>query len=481
MRLLNPAIILRILSTILLIEAISFILCLPVAIIYREPVSPFFLSSGITTLFYLTSRYSGRNANFEEISNRDSFLVVTLSWMLLSLIGSMPYLISRTIPSFIDAVFESTSGFTTTGASIITDVESLPYSILFWRSFTHWIGGIGIIALVIIILPSLKVTGYQLFSLESSLQEKIHPRIKGVGFRVMIIYLSLTITEIILLNIGDMNIFDSICHSFGTIATGGFSTKNNSLQYFSSYSQYVVMIFMFLSGISQVVYYYMGKRNFRKVKQNDEFWFYIVTVIVAGVVAVSILLISTTKPFEEAFREGYFQVVSIITCTGFASADYILWAHAGTALIFILMFSGGSTGSTSGGIKIARHLILLKNLKSTFFRLVHPKILSPVKLNGKILDEGTNISIISFIELYIFIFIVGTVLITIAGSDPVTSASSVATCMAGIGPGLGSVGPMSNYSGLPEISKILLSLLMVIGRLEIMAVFILFSKSFWKL
>ena len=334
---------------------------------------------------------------------------------------------------------------------------------------------------MIIILPSLKVTGYQLFSLESSLQEKIHPRIKGVGFRVMIIYLSLTITEIILLDLGDMNIFDSICHSFGTIATGGFSTKNNSLQYFSSYSQYVVMVFMFLSGISQVVYYYMGKRNLRKVKQNDEFWFYIATVVMAGVVAVSILLISTTKPFEEAFREGYFQVVSIITCTGFASADYILWAHAGTALIFILMFSGGSTGSTSGGIKIARHLILLKNMKSTFFRLVHPKILAPVKLNGKILDESTNISIISFIELYIFIFIVGTVLITIGGSDPVTSASSVATCMAGIGPGLGSVGPMSNYSGLPEISKIILSLLMVIGRLEIMAVFILFSRSFWKL
>jgi trk system potassium uptake protein TrkH len=339
----------------------------------------------------------------------------------------------------------------------------------------------GIIALVIIVLPSLNVTGYQLFSLESSLQEKIHPRIKGVGFRVMLIYVSLTVVEIILLNFGDMNIFDSVCHSFGTVATGGFSTKNNSLQHYSSYSQYVVMIFMFLSGISQVVYYYLGKRNFRKVKQNDEFWFYIATVITAGVIAVSILLITTTKPFEEAFREGYFQIISIITCTGFASTDYILWANAGITLIFILMFSGGSTGSTSGGIKIARHLILLKNIKSVFFRLVHPKILTPIKLNGKILDESTNISIISFIELYIFIFIIGTVIITLSGSDPVTSASSVATCMAGIGPGLGSVGPMSNYSGLPQISKIVLSLLMVIGRLEIMAVFILFSKSFWKI
>ncbi len=474
-------IILRILSTIVLIETISFLLCLPVALIYDESLLPFLWSSAITSFMYLLFRFLSREANTDEISNRDTFLIVTIAWILFSLLGSLPYLISRTIPSFINAFFESTSGFSTTGASIFNDVESLPYSILFWRSLTHWIGGIGIIVLVILVLPSLKVSGYQLFSLESSLKEKIHPKTTGVGFRIILIYISLTLLEVMLLAAGDMNLFDSVCHSFGTMATGGFSTKNTSLMFYSDYSQYIVMIFMFMAGTSQVVYYYLVKLNFRKVKHNEEFWFYLSTVIFAGTIAVSILLINTTKPVEVAFREGFFQIISIITCTGFASADFILWPAAGTTLIFMMMFSGGSTGSTSGGIKMARHLIVLKNIRSVLVRMIHPNALAIVKVNGKVLDERTNTSIMSFIVLYFFLFIVGSVILTASGMDPVTSASSVATCMAGIGPGLGTVGPLSNYSGIPEISKVVLSLLMIIGRLEIVTVFVLFGKSFWKL
>jgi trk system potassium uptake protein TrkH len=480
MRLIHPLIILRILSTILLIETISFLPCIPVAIIYRESLLPFLWSSLVTGFLYLLFRFLTRKVNTDEISNRDTFLTVTISWILFSLFGSLPYLISGTIPSFIDAFFESASGFSTTGASILKNVEILPFSILFWRSLTHWIGGIGIILLVILILPTLKVAGYQLFSLESSLKEKIHPKTKGVAFRIMLIYIGLTILEVLLLVLGDMNLFDSVCHSFGTLATGGFSTKNTSLMFYSPYSQYIVMIFMFLAGTSQVVYYYLVKLNFRKVKHNEEFWFYLSTVIFAGTIAACILLINTNKPLEEAFREGYFQIVSIMTCTGFASADFILWPSVGLTLIFLMMFSGGSTGSTSGGIKMARHLIVLKNIRMVFIRLIHPKTISVVKLNGKMLDEKTNISIISFIILYLFLFITGTVILTAGGSDPVTSASSVATCMAGIGPGLGTVGPMSNYSGIPEISKVVLSLLMIIGRLEIVTVFVLFGKSFWR-
>ena len=481
MRLINPLIILRILSTILLIETISFILCLPVALIYKESLLPFVWSSVVTGFIYLLFRFLSRKVNTNKISYRDTFLIVTIAWILFSLFGSLPYLISRTIPSFIDAFFESTSGFSTTGASILKDVEILPFSILFWRSLTHWIGGIGIIVLVILILPSLKVMGYQLFSLESSMKEKIHPKTTGVGFRIMLIYVSLTLLEVLFLVSGDMNLFDSVCHSFGTLATGGFSTKNTSLMFYSPYSQYIVMIFMFLAGTSQVVYYYLVKLNFRKVKYNEEFWFYLLTVIFAGTLAVSILLINTTKPLEQAFREGFFQIISIITCTGFASADFILWPATGLTLIFLLMFSGGSTGSTSGGIKMARHLIVIKNIKSLFVRLIHPKTISVIKLNGKMLDEKTNTSIITFIMLYIFIFFIGTVILTANGSDPVTSASSVATCMAGIGPGLGTVGPMSNYSDIPEISKVVLSMLMIIGRLEIVTVFVLFGRSFWRL
>jgi trk system potassium uptake protein TrkH len=481
MRLIHPLIILRILSTILLIETISFLPCIPVALIYKESLQPFLWSLVVTGFLYLLFRFLSRKADTKEIGNRDTFLIVTIAWILFSLFGSLPYIISGTIPSFIDAFFESASGFSTTGASILKDVEILPFSILFWRSFTHWIGGLGIIVLVILILPTLKVAGYQLFSLESSLKEKIHPKTKGVAFRIMLIYFSLTLLEVLLLVLGDMNLFDSVCHAFGTMATGGFSTKNTSLMFYSPYSQYIVMIFMFLAGTSQVVYYYLVKLNFMKVKHNEEFWFYLATVIFAGTIAVSILLINTNKPLEEAFREGYFQIISIITCTGFASADFILWPSAGLILIFLMMFSGGSTGSTSGGIKMARHLIVLKNLKSVFIRLIHPKTIPIIKLNGKIVDERTNLSIISFIMLYIFIFFIGTVILTANGSDPVTSASSVATCMAGIGPGLGTVGPMSNYSDIPEISKVVLSLLMIIGRLEIVTVFILFGRSFWRL
>ncbi len=481
MKLINPLLILRILSTILLIETIAYLFCLPVVYIYKEAPYPFFIAAGITSFLYILLYRVSRNADTIKFSNRDGYLAVTISWIVFSLLGTLPYLFSGTIPSFINAFFESTSGFTTTGSSILTDVEALPYSILFWRSLTHWIGGIGIIVLVIIILPSLRVTGYQLFSLESSLREKIHPKTKAIGFRILFIYLGLTLAETILLSLGDMKLFDSICHSFGTIATGGFSTKNTSLMLYSPYTQYVVMIFMMLAGTSQVIYYYLIKFNFKKVKQNEELWFYLVVAIVAGTLATLILLVNSTRTFEESFREGFFQVISIITCTGFASADYIIWPMAGVLLIFLLMFSGGSTGSTSGGIKIARHLIVLKNIKNVFIKLNHPKSVSFVKLNGKSVTESTNISILSFVVLYMFLFIIGTLIIIITGVDPLTASSSVATCMAGIGPGIGTVGPMSNFAHMPEVSKVVLSLLMIIGRLEIITVFTIFTRTFWKI
>ena len=238
---------------------------------------------------------------------------------------------------------------------------------------------------------------------------------------------------------------------------------------------------MFLAGVSQIVYYYLIKLNFRKVKNNEELWFYLASIVIAGALATSILLVNTTKSPEEAFREGYFQTISIMTCTGFASSDFIYWPMAGLMLLFILMFSGGSTGSTSGGIKMARHLIVIKNIKNIFIKLNHPNLVTSIKLNGKAINESTNVSILSFIVLYFFLFITGTIIVAAMRVDLITSASSVATCMAGIGPGLGNVGPMSNFSGLPELAKLVLGFLMIIGRLEIITVFVLFSKSFWRL
>lgn len=481
MKLINPLLILRILSTILIIETISFLFCLPVALIYKESVAPFLLSAACTGILAISFFPFSQNADYNKFSSRDGYLVVSLAWLLFLSMGALPYIFSGTIPSFIDAFFESSSGFTTTGSTIIEDVEILPYSIHFWRSLTHWLGGIGIIVLVIIILPSLRITGYQLFSLESSMKDKIHPKTKAIGLRILIIYIGLTLAQLVLLWIGDMDLFDSICITFATIATGGFSTKNSSLMFYSNYSQYIVMLFMFLAGTSQVVYYYLVKLNFKKIKQNEELWFYLITVIFAGVAVTSILLVESTMTLESAFRNGFFNVISMLTTTGFSSADYLLWPVSAILIIFLLLFAGASTGSTTGSIKMARHLIALKNIKSIVVKLSHPNALTNIRFNGKVISEKTNISIISFIVLYLFIFLIGTILIVINGPDLISAASAVAASLGNVGPALGSLGPMSNYAHLSQASKLILSLLMIIGRVEIITFFVLFTRSFWKL
>jgi len=481
MRMINPLIIVRILSTILLIESLIFMFCIPVALIYKEPLYPFLLSTAITGFFCIIFHFTSLRADIHKISNRDGYLAVTISWLILSLMGSLPYLISGTIPSLNDAFFESVSGFTTTGASIFTDVEVLPYSILFWRSLTHWIGGIGIIVLVIIILPSLKITAQQLFSFESSLKEKIHPKTKAIGLRLLFVYLGLTIIEVLFLYLGDMNLFDSICHSFGTVATGGFSTKNASITNYSAYSQYIITIFMFLSGVSFTIYYFIVKLQFSKVRQNEELWFYSATVLVAGIMAAAILLLHTGKPAELAFREGFFQVISIITTTGFSTTDYLFWPSAGILLIFMLLFAGASTGSSTGSIKMARHWIVLKNIQKIFIKLIHPSAITQIKINKKPVSDRTNISVISFVLFYIFIFLTGTIMTVLTGVDPVSAASGAASMLGNVGPGLGTIGPMNNYAHIPEFSKFIFSLLMITGRLEIYTIFIIFGNSFWKL
>ncbi len=480
MKLINPLLILRILSTILLIETVSVLLCIPVAVFYNEPVEPFIWSAVFSFFFSAVFRFVTSDADYKKFSNRDGYLIVALSWLVFLLFGTLPYLLSGTIPTFIDAFFESSSGFTTTGSTILTDVEALPYSILFWRSLTHWLGGFGFIVLIIIILPTIRVTGYQLFSLESTIKEKIHPKTKSIGYRILMIYLTLTLTEIILLGFGEMDFFESICYSFGTIATGGFSTKNAGVSVYSSYSQYIIMIFMLLAGVSQVVYYYIVKRNFRKVVQNEELWFYLGSVIIAGALATSILLANSTDHLEKAFRDGFFNVISVITTTGFASADYLLWPVPAVMLMFLLLFTGGSTGSTTGNLKMARHLIVIKNIKSAFVKINHPNAVSGIKFNGKLISEKVNISLLSFVVLYLFIFVAGTLIVVLTGLDVVTSASAVAASLGNVGPGLGTVGPMSTYASIPEITKLLLSLIMIIGRLEIISIFALFTRTFWK-
>lgn len=480
MSLINPVHIARVLSSILLIEAAAILLCIPVSVVYREPAGPFLISAGICTLIGGLLWFLTRRADTSQISNRDTYLIVTSAWLVIALAGALPYLIGKIIPSFIDAVFEATSGLTTTGSSILTDVESLPRSILFWRSLTHWIGGIGIIVLVILVLPSLKVTGYQLFSLESSMKEKIHPRARGVVNRIMLIYVGITLLETIFLLLGGMDLFDSLCHSFGTVATGGFSTRNSSLADFSPYLQYVVAIFMILSATSYVVYYHLIRGSFKRVIANEELWVYIFTVTAAVSIVAIILFTGTDRNFSLSFRHAFFQVASQISCSGFATADYMSFPPLGWFILFLLMFSGGSTGSTTGGIKIARHIIFFKNISNSFIKLHHPNAVIPVKLNGRAVPEIVVNQTMVFISLYFVIFVISVVILQISGISIMESAGAAATSMAGIGPGLGPSGNMGNFAHFNPVAKITMTILMIIGRLELFTFITVFTRSFRK-
>ncbi len=480
-KILNFRLISKVISFNLFIVGGSFLACIVVALIYAEDITPFVKSALITlgVAFVLWLGHHG-NKQVEELNRRDAYLTVTISWLLLGFAGTLPYLFSKSIPDFTNALFESVSGFTTTGSSILMDIESLPKSILFWRSLTHWIGGIGIILLVVIILPSLKIGGYHLFTSESSLQDKIKPKIQQVGRRIFLIYINLTIAEIILLMLGKMPLFDSICHAFGTIATGGFSPKNTSIALYSPYIQYVIMIFMFLSGTNFIIHYYLLKRDISRVKENNEFFFYTITTFVIGGLVTAALYFQAHLPFETAFRDAFFQVISIITSTGFASADYLLWPQVAWVLILFSMFLGGSTGSTSGGIKMARYVIFTKTLRNYFWQITHPNAVVPIKINNKVVPHETIYMTLSFMVMYFMVFVVGTITLIILGLDAKTSGSAVATCMAGIGPGIGTVGPVSNFAHLPELGKAILVFIMILGRLEIFTVLVLFRKSFWK-
>jgi trk system potassium uptake protein TrkH len=480
MKTINLRTILKIVGLILIIISITFLFCIPVAVIYSEPVRPFILAFATAIIPGLMIYLLVRSSIQEKITIKEGYLSVTLGWLTMILSGTLPYIFSGEIKGFQNILFETTSGFTTTGSSILQDVEALSKSVLFWRSLTHWIGGIGIIVLVIIVLPTLRVGGYSLFSLESSMKQKILPKTKSIAYRIVMIYLGITAVEIVVLSLGGMNLFESVCNSFGTVATGGFSPKNNSIAGYSPFIQYTIAVFMFLSATSYVVFYYMVHFNFRKVKANEEFWFYIFVTTAAVVFVTLLLYTSTSRTFEEAFRHSFFSVISQISCTGFATTDYTVWPQLGWFFMLLLMFAGGSTGSTTGGIKMARHLISLKNIKNALLRLHHPKAVIPVKLNEKVVPDEINSLMMVFIQLYILIFIIGALIMVISGIPVIESAGASATSMAGIGPGMGASGNMGNYAHFNTAAKMTMLVLMLTGRLEIFTILALFTRSFWK-
>jgi trk system potassium uptake protein TrkH len=480
----NVKIIINIIGFLLLLTGVLMLFSLVFSIYYNhDDVFSIIISSLITLLSGFISWFLTRKADKHQLGKREGYLIVTLGWVFMSLFGSIPFIIHGSIPSFTDAFFETMSGFTTTGASILNDIEKLPSGLLVWRSMTQWIGGMGIIVLSLAIMPLLGIGGMQLFSAEvpGITKDKFHPRVKETAKRLWIIYVILTAAETLLLMVGGLSFFDAVNHSFTTMATGGFSTKNASIAHFDSpFVQYVIIIFMFLAGMNFALHYYLLHWKFEPLKKNTEFKFYVSFLLIATLSIMFIHRPHHTFHFEEAFRQSLFHVISLVTTTGYVASDYENWAPFSRVVFFILLFIGGCTGSTGGGIKFARHSLLLKNSLLEFKRLVHPRAIIPVRFNDKSVSPDIISNVQAFFIIYILIFGIGTVILSLIGLDFFTAIGASATCLGNVGPGLGVVGPIGNFSSLPDLSKWILSLFMLIGRLELFTVLLLFTPSFWK-
>lgn len=470
-------------GTLLLIIASMMALSMGFCFYYDEPWQPLAISAGITAFCGFLLRIFNRHPNDREVRKRDGFLIVTAGWVSMSIFGCLPYIISGTIPGFIDALFETVSGFTTTGATILTDIESMPKNLLFWRSMTHWLGGMGIIVLTIAILPLLGVGGMQLFVAESPgvTPDKLHPRITETAKRLWIVYFALTLIEAGLLKVAGMGYFDAINHAMATMATGGFSTKNASIAAFESPAiHYIITIFMFLAGVNFTLLYFGFSGRLSRMFRDEEFKVYGINMLIFGAVVSAGLVIFHDYAWEPAIRSGFFQVVSIVTTTGFITDNYLLWPNFLSFIIFILLFSGGSTGSTAGGIKIMRFIVLIKNSILELKRQLHPNAIVPVRFNGHAVPQNITNTVAGFVLIWLLVFFIGSLIMSIIGLDFETSLGSVAATLGNIGPGIGHVGPVDNFASIPWLGKIFLSFLMLLGRLELFTVLLLFMPYFWK-
>lgn len=492
---LNTKIIARLLGILLIIESVFMLTALPFSWYYggRDFFSfrffdpgydfwPLLISAIITFIgggfLYLSA---GRDVN-KVISKRDGYVIVSLAWIVISFFGALPFFLSGAIPSYTDAFFETISGFTTTGATILTDIEAVQEGLLFWRSMTHWIGGMGIIVLSLAILPFLGIGGMQLFIAEvpGPTPDKLHPRITQTAKRLWGIYVLLTVVETGLLMLGGMNLFDGLCHAFGTMATGGFSTKNASIAAFSPYIQYVITIFMILAGTNFTLHYLALHGRIKDVWKNEEYRYFIYTIATATVIIAATLTLTGQSGIEKSFRDSIFTVASIITTTGFITADYLIWPGVLWFIIFLLMFVGGSAGSTGGGIKVVRQLLLFKNSVLELKRLMHPQAVIPVRMNDRPVSQEIIFNVLAFFLIYILVFAGGTFVMSMTGLDFESAIGSTAATLGNIGPGIGMVGPVGNYSEIHDIGKWFLSFLMLLGRLELFTVLILLSPAFWR-
>ncbi|MCD6347316.1 MAG: TrkH family potassium uptake protein [Bacteroidales bacterium] len=479
----NTRFVVKILGRLLLLEGFFMLLSVVFSLIYHDGVSlKILLSAGITMGFAVIIIFSSREKS-KNIGKKEGVLVVSLSWILFSFFGTLPFILTGAIPSLTDAFFETISGFTTTGASILNNIEALPASILFWRSMTQWLGGMGIIVLSLAILPLLGIGGIQLFIAEvpGPKPDKLHPSVRETAKRLWAIYLGFTLTEMVMLMLGGMSFFDAINHSLTTMATGGYSTKQASIAAWSSpYIHYVITFFMMVAGTNFTMAYFALKGRTKKIWKNEEFKVYIGFLLGFTILFTLVLALSRGGGLEHNFRDAAFQVVSIMTTTGYVTADYLAWVPILGVLLLILMFFGGSAGSTGGGMKIIRVWLTMKNSYLELKRVLHPNAIIPIRYNKRAVSEKITSNILNFVVLYMIIFIVGVLVMASLGLDLPSSMGSVAACLGNIGPGIGSVGPMENFSQIPEFGKWFLGFLMLMGRLELFTVIVLLSPVFWK-
>ncbi|WP_299113354.1 TrkH family potassium uptake protein [uncultured Winogradskyella sp.] len=493
---LNYKIIFHFLGLLLLFNGGFILIATLISLIYKDGVTLELLLSGFTVLLVgVFVMYNTRNHR-KEMNKREGYIVVTLGWIVMSLSGSLPYMITEAIPSFTNAFFETMSGYTTTGASILNDIEIIPKGVLFWRSMTHWIGGMGIIVLAIAILPLLGIGGMQLFAAEAPGPggDKLHPRITDTAKRLWLIYFGYTAAETILLQVAGMSFFDAINHALSTLSTGGFSTKNDSIAHWNDNPaiQYIIMSFMFLAGTNFVLSYFAFKGKVQKIIRDDEFKLYFRLIFIFAIIVAVVIYFkadvsqsSIAHPmvlgeFESSIRHGFFQVLAIVTTTGFVTADYTMWTPFLTVFFFGLMFLGGSAGSTSGGIKVVRHLLLIKNGFLEFRRALHPNAILPVRYNQKSVSGDIVFNILGFFISYMLLFIFGALVFSMFQIDFTSAIGLSASSLGNVGPALGEFGPVNNYAALPPLGKWWASFLMLLGRLELFTVLILLTPFFWR-
>lgn len=465
----------------LLVEAAAMVLPLLVGLIYHESPLPFLLAILITAAVGALLTLPKASS---KMFAREGFFTVGLIWVLFGVFGALPFYFSGYFQSYIDCLFECISGFTTTGATILTEVEGLPMGILFWRSFAHWLGGMGVLVLTIALLPSLGSRSAFLTRAESPgpVKSKLVPKTSQSSKILYTIYLSLTVIQMICLRIAGMNLFDAAVHAFATAGTGGFSTRNLSIAAYNSPAiEIIVTVFMLLFSLNFAVYFLILCGKWKRALKSDELRFFLIVVALSGlVIAFNTSAGYSSGSFGTALRHAFFQVASIISTTGFASTDFNLWPELSRCILVLLMFIGACAGSTGGGLKCARVLLLLKNLRREIQELIHPRSVHVVKLDGQVVEDRVLHTVHVFFASYLLILACGVLLISLDNFSFTTTTTAVISCLGNIGPGLELVGPMGNFSGFSNLSKLVLSLCMIIGRLEIFPILILFSQNAWK-